>query len=134
MSVVVDFLKSFAGICEARPLSPDHWQLQGNRATVRIKDVPELHRPGGAVYLAGNGLDISVLIVRGDDGNYHCFSNRCTHMGRRLDPVKGKCELRCCSVTHSTFDSEGNNLSGPAKTPVQTYRSDVENAELVVMI
>jgi len=134
VSVVKDFLKALAGICETRPLSPRHWELQGNRATVRIKDVPELQRPGGAVYLQGEGLEAPVLIVLGDDGNYQCFSNRCTHMGRRLDPVKGKPLIRCCSVMHSTFDRGGSNLSGPAKKPILAYSSHVENDELVIVI
>jgi nitrite reductase/ring-hydroxylating ferredoxin subunit len=134
VSVVKDFLKALVGICETRLLSPRHWELQGNRATVRMKDVPELQRPGGAVYIQGKGLHTPVLIVRDDDGKYHCFGNRCTHMGRRLDPVKGEPMIRCCSVMHSTFDYQGNKLSGPARKQIQGYRSHVENGELVIMI
>jgi cytochrome b6-f complex iron-sulfur subunit len=134
MSAVKDFLKALAGICDTKPLSPDHWELQGNKVLVRIGEVPELQSAGGAVYLRGKGLSGPVLIVRGDDGNYHCFSNRCTHMGRRLDPVKGKPVVRCCSVGHSTFDFSGSKLNGPAKGPIQKYRSRLENDELVVEI
>jgi cytochrome b6-f complex iron-sulfur subunit len=134
MSFVIDFFKALAGICETRPLSPTLWELQGNEVVVRIRDVPELQRQGGATYLQGKGLHTPVLIVRGDDGDYHCFSNRCTHMGRKLDPVQGKPELRCCSVSHSTFDFQGAKLSGPAKGPIQPYTSHVENDELVIMI
>ena len=134
MSVIKDFLKALAGICETQRLSPDHWELQGNRALGRVRDVPELQSPGGAVYLRGKGLSTPLLIVRGEDEDYLCFSNRCTHMGRRLDPVKGKPVVRCCSVGHSTFDFSGSQLSGPAKGPIQTYSSHVENDELVIMI
>jgi cytochrome b6-f complex iron-sulfur subunit len=134
MSFVMDFLKALAGICETKPLDADHWELQENGVVVRIKDVPELQRQGGAVYLQGKGLQTPVLIVRGDDGDYHCFSNRCTHMGRKLDPVQGKPVIRCCSVSHSTFDYQGAKLSGPAKGPIQPYASRVENDELVIMI
>jgi cytochrome b6-f complex iron-sulfur subunit len=134
MSVITDFLKALAGICDTKPLSPDHWELQGNKAVVRIREVPELQGPGGAVYLRGKGLGTPVLIVRGDDGSYNCFSNRCTHMGRRLDPVKGKPVVRCCSVGHSTFDDQGSQLSGPARKPIQVYSSHVENDELVITI
>jgi len=134
MSVIKDFFKALGGICETKPLSPDHWELQGNKALVRIRNVPELRTPGGAVYLQGKGLKERVLIVRGDDGEYHCFSNRCTHMGRRLDPVKGKPLVRCCSVGHSAFDYQGGQLSGPAKKPIQVYSSHVENNELIMII
>jgi len=46
----------------------------------------------------------------------------------------GKPVLRCSSVMHSTFDYQGRQLSGPAKKPIQTYSSQVENDELVIMI
>jgi len=61
MSAIIDFLKSVAGICRTQPLSPDCWQLNGNKATVRVGDVAELQAPGGAVYLAGKGLKTPVL-------------------------------------------------------------------------
>lgn len=134
MTVIKDFLKALAGLCETKPLNQDHWEVQGNKVLVKIKEVPELHRPGRATYLQGKGLSTRLLIVRGDDGNYHCFSNRCTHMGRRLDPVKGKPEIRCCSVGHSTFDYQGGKLKGPAKRPIQVYSSRVENDELLIML
>lgn len=134
MSIMVDFLRAIAGICETKPLSPDHWELQRNKALVRIRDVPELQNPGGAVYIQGKGLHTPVLIVRDDDGKYHCFANRCTHMGRRLDAVKGEPMIRCCSVMHSTFDYQGSKLSGPARKPVQVYDSHMKNGELVIMI
>jgi nitrite reductase/ring-hydroxylating ferredoxin subunit len=134
MSFAMDIFKALAGICETQPMGINHWELQGNRVVVRVGDVPELQRAGAAVYLHGKGLDTSILIVRGNDDNYHCFPNRCTHMGRRLDPVKGKPAIRCCSVMHSTFDYQGSNLSGPARKPIQAYDSHVKNGELVIMI
>ena len=134
MSFVMDFLKALAGICETQPLSPDRWELQGNRVMVRIKEVPQLQTPGGAVYLQGKGLHTPVLIVRGEGGNYHCFPNRCTHMGRKLDPVQGKPEIRCCSVSHARFDYQGVKLRGPAKGPIEPYASYVEGDELIIII
>jgi nitrite reductase/ring-hydroxylating ferredoxin subunit len=134
MSFLIDFFKALAGICETNPLSEDHWELQENKVVVRVSDVPELQRQGGAVYLQGGGLGTPILVVRGGDDSYHCFENRCTHMGRRLDPVQGKAESRCCSVSHSTFDYQGAKLSGPAKGPIRPFASHVEGGELVIII
>jgi len=134
MSAIIDFLKSVAGICRTQPLSPDCWQLNGNKATVRVGDVAELQAPGGAVYLAGRGLKTPVLVVRDNNGNYLSFSNRCTHMGRKLDPVPGKQVLRCCSVNHSTYDFQGNNLTGPGKGPVRVYCTELQGENLIVVI
>jgi len=134
MSVVKDFLKALAGICETKPLGQSYWQLEGKRVRVRVTDVQELQKSGGAVYLRGKGLDTPILIVRSDDESYHCFSNRCTHMGRRLDPFKGEPAVRCCSVMHSTFDHQGRKLSGPAKKSIPTYSSRMEDDQLVIFI
>ena len=134
MSGIVDFFKAIAGICETAPLNPDRWQVEGNRAIVKLSEVEQLHRPGGAVYLTGKGLKLPVLIVRTEQGDYRCVSNRCTHMGRRLDPVSGKPIVRCCSVNHSSFDHTGQKLSGPGNKPLQSYRSEVRNGDLLIFL
>ncbi|MFH0821184.1 MAG: Rieske (2Fe-2S) protein [Pseudomonadota bacterium] len=121
MSVVGDFLKALACICRTKPLSPTLWQYRDNKVTVKLADVFELQAPGGAVCLDGNGLGTPILIVLGDDDEYHCFSNRCTHMGRRLDPVPGRPQVLCCSVMHSTYDYEGIGVKGPGKKAVRKY-------------
>lgn len=132
MSAIVDFFKAVAGICQTTPLRPELWKVEGNRARVRVSRVPELQVPWGAVYLKGEGLSTPLLIIKKPDGGYLCAENRCTHMGRKLDPVPGKEILRCCSVSHSTFDLEGNNLGGPAGKPIVLLPVKEENGELTV--
>jgi cytochrome b6-f complex iron-sulfur subunit len=132
MSTVFDFLKALAGICRTRPLESDHWNVDGSRITVSVGDVPELRQVGGAVYLKGQGLPVPVLIVRTQDDGYLCVENRCTHMGRRLDPEPDGKTLRCCSVSHSMFDYQGNKLEGPAKGSIQLYHSQEEDGRLLI--
>lgn len=134
MSILLDFIKSVAGVSKTKPLDQRHWQVNGDSITVNIDQVPELQTPGGAVYLTGNGLAEPILVVADDEGTFHAFSNRCTHFGRKLDPVPGKSVLRCCSVNHSTFDYQGANLKGPAKKPINTYRTELKNRALFIKI
>ncbi len=134
MPVILDFLKALAGVSSTKQLSPEFWRLEGNKATIKVDQVPELKRPGGAVYLSGKGLGTPVLVVRDDDGNYHGFSNRCSHFGRKLDPVPGKSVLRCCSVNHSTFDYSGANLTGPTTKPVKVYRTELKDGNLMIFV
>jgi cytochrome b6-f complex iron-sulfur subunit len=134
MSALTNFFKALAGICQTEPLDEDLWSFGQNRARVKVGQAPELKNPGGAVYLKGKGLQKPVLIVALDGGEYLCVLNRCTHFYRKLDPVPGEQKLRCCSVNHSTFDHEGNKLSGPARKPLTVYQWKLEDGELVIDI
>lgn len=126
------FFKAVGGVCRTRELERDMWRLDGGSLHVRSDQIPELQEPYGAVFLDGRGLEKPVLLVRTEAGPLLAFENHCTHFGRKLDPVPGEPILRCCSVSHATFDLEGNVLSGPAKGPLKTYATREEGGELVV--
>jgi nitrite reductase/ring-hydroxylating ferredoxin subunit len=127
---LMDFFKAVAGICATKPLETDKWERDGAFIKVRVNAVPELQSLDGAVYLSGKGLPKPVLIVKKPEG-FLCVENRCTHMGRKLDPMSDG-SLRCCSVSHARFDQQGNKLSGPASGPVRVYPSDVQEGVLKI--
>ena len=113
----------------------DCWSFSGGKLTVDLKKVPELGKPGGAIRLEGGNLPQRVLVVHGEDKQYHVFQNRCTHMGhRRLDPVPGTNTVQCCSVGKSTYDFEGKNVHGPAPDPIHAYPASVEGDKLIATI
>ena len=125
--------KRIFGICETlKPKDPECWRVAGKNVEIDLARAPELGEGQGAIRLEGKGLLDRILVVHGSDGSYHAFRNRCTHMGRRLDPVEGESMLRCCSVSKSTFDYAGNLISGPAKDALQTL--PVENRKCKVVI
>jgi nitrite reductase/ring-hydroxylating ferredoxin subunit len=129
------FLKRILGICETRPPSAEGcWTYRDRTVTLQLSRVPELGVPGGAVRLEGGGLPGKILVVHGTDGAFHAFANRCTHMGRRLDPLPGKDRIECCSVSKSTFTYAGDPVSGAAKTPVKTYPALAEGDELNISL
>ncbi len=129
------FIKSLLGICQTKPLSDDLWSLEGDKVRVKLSQMPEPLPKGGAVYLKGQGLQTPVLVLRAEDDQYLAFANRCTHYaGRKLDPVPGKPVLRCCSVGHSTFDYEGNRLSGWAKEPLTCYAVEQSDGDLIITL
>lgn len=134
MSWIMDLLKALGGVCRTRPLDPTLWDLQGDRVTVDLSNSPELAAAGGAVYLAGKGLPSAVLVARKPDSGFVCVENRCTHMGRKLDPEPDGKTLRCCSVSHSTFDYDGNKITGPAKGPVRVYNCRETDGKLVISL
>jgi cytochrome b6-f complex iron-sulfur subunit len=135
MAFFTDFFKAILGICETRPLDAALWTREGNEVTVKLAEATALSPVGGAVRLQGKGLGSPVLIVHANADDYLAFENRCTHVGRRrLDPVAGKQELRCCSIGHSRFDYEGSRLSGPAKDPLKKYPVEKRDEELIVTL
>jgi len=131
---LVGFFKAILGICRTPPLDAALWTAEGNQVTIRLDETAALIPVGGAARLEGKGLVSSVLVVHAGGDEYLAFENRCTHGGRKLDPVAGKEELRCCSVNHSRFDYRGNKLSGPAEGSLKTYRVERRGEELFVTL
>jgi len=125
---LLGFLKAVFGICATKPLADDLWSLDGGVAKIKVSDVPELAASGGAVYLQGKGLQKPILVIKSESGDILAFANSCTHIGRKIDPVAGETRLRCCSIGHSTFDYDGNVLSGGAKEPLKKYTVEVDES------
>jgi nitrite reductase/ring-hydroxylating ferredoxin subunit len=110
------------------------WTYSNGKVVVDLDRAPELSEPGGAIRLEGKSLPDRVLLIHGEDGNYHAFRNRCGHMGRRLDPVPETQTVQCCSVSKSTYDYDGNILFGPAKKLVGGLAVLSENDKVIITL
>ncbi len=109
------FIGRIFGICYT-PLLGDSsaWRLEGRTLWVDLTKASALQQPGAAVRLEGGALPVRVVILHGLDGEWHAYENRCTHAGRRIDPLPAAGQLQCCSVGKSTWDYEGHRVSGSA--------------------
>ncbi len=126
-------LKAMLGICQTKPLDDALWDVEGNKIQVRLSQMPLPKE--GATYLKGKGLNKPIFIFRTADDRYLAFQNRCTHIGhRRLDPVPGENKIRCCSVFHSTYDLEGNPISGPARNQLNKYEVQQSGEDIVIAL
>lgn len=128
----MSIFKAVLGICETKPLGGELWSLEGNKVKVKLSQMSEPLQKGGAVYLKGGGLTTPVFLLRTEDDRYLAYEDRCTHFGRKLDPVPGEAKLRCCSLFHSTYDLDGKNISGAAKTPLTNYVVEQNDGDLVI--
>lgn len=109
-------LKRILGICETRPPEDNGcWRMEKDQILLDLNRAGELKNAGGALRLEGGTLPERVLVVHGADGRFHALKNRCTHMGRRIDPMPKGDALECCSVSKSTFTLNGDLTAGPAK-------------------
>jgi nitrite reductase/ring-hydroxylating ferredoxin subunit len=125
--------KRILGISNTKPpAEAGCWTYGNGTLEVDLARVRELDRPGGAIRLEGGGLPVRVLVVHGEKGKYYALKNKCTHFGRRLDPLPGQPQIQCCSVNKSTFDYTGKKVSGPAKGPVTILPLEDKGGRLVI--
>ncbi|OQY42500.1 MAG: (2Fe-2S)-binding protein [Desulfobacteraceae bacterium 4572_87] len=129
------FFKMLFGICRtAPPTEEDCWRFANGKIEIDLDRAPELKNQGGAIRLEGNGSPERVLVIHGRDGQFHAYKNRCTHVGRRIDPYSEDKLLRCCSISKSTFDYEGNVISGSAKKPLTPFKVEQEGGKLTLSV
>ncbi len=131
----MNFFKRLFGICETpMPADPNAWTFQNGTVSIDLSRMNELKTPGSGVRLEGKGLDPRLLVFHGDDGQYHAVANRCTHMGRRIDPIAGGSVIQCCSVSKSTFTYDGRPVGGAAQKPLNTYAVSQDQETLIIHI
>ena len=129
------FLKRVLGICRTRPpADPDCWKPGDGKIEVDLAQAAELGEPGGAMRLEGSGLADRVLVLKAEDGAYHAFINKCTHAGRRLDPLPGEALVECCSVGKSRFDYAGERLAGSAKKAIKPLQVEGQTGKLIISL
>jgi len=129
------FFQRLLGICATkRPADEGCWTVQNGRIVVDLARAPELAPPNGAIRLEGKGLPDRVLVAHKEDGGYYAFRNRCTHGGRRLDPVPAVPQVQCCSVGKATFDCQGKRISGSGKGDLACYPAILESGKLAIAV
>ncbi len=129
------FFKKLLGICETQPpADASCWRFENGEIRIDLSKAKELSAPGGAIRLEDNGLPERVLVMRTEDDQWVAYRNRCSHGGRRLDPIENGHKVRCCSVGQTTFDKEGHVLSGSGKKDIKVYPIEAVDDGLVVRI
>ena len=129
----MSFFSRILGICQTKPpADAGSWTAQGNQVVIDLAKAPEVANPGGAIRLEGQGLAQRLLLFRGEDGALHAFVNKCTHGGRRLDPLPGQDNIQCCSVGRSVFDYQGRRISGSAKKDLSPLQVEEKEGRAVI--
>lgn len=93
---------------------------------LRVADLPELGKPGGAVRIQAAGRLEPIYVLRGDDVNaapvFTALSPICTHRGCTVE-TQGA--VLICPCHGSTFARSGSVLRGPAELPLPAYKTSV---------
>lgn len=89
---------------------------------------PEDYPAGSVISRPENRL----FIVRAKKGNFHAMSSVCSHLGC-ITSYRETDGIILCPCHGSTFDSEGNVLSGPAPRPLKRWRMEQnDRGQLIV--
>ena len=127
------FFKRLFGICLTRePSDSGCWMFAKSEITVDLARAPELSLKGSALRLEGRSLPTRVLLVHGLDGKFYAFVNKCTHGGRRIDPLADSDKIQCCSVGKSTFDYAGKRHSGSAKSNLTILATEAKDNKVII--
>ncbi len=131
----MSLFKRIFGICETKlPKDMECWKYSDGKVELELVRLSELSTPGGAIRLEGKELPEKVLLIHGSDGNFYAFQNKCTHAGRRIDPLADSANIRCCSISKMTFDYEGKAVSGPVKKSLKTFQVKNEDGKLIILL
>ncbi|MCB2212549.1 Rieske 2Fe-2S domain-containing protein [bacterium] len=131
----IGFFKRLLGKCLTEvPRNDECWSFADGNLTIDLGKAGELARPGQALRFEAETLPHRVLVVHGDDGEYHAFKNECTHGKRQLDPVPGAGTVQCCSLGKSTFEYSGEFVRGSAKDNLTVYPVTVAEKTLTVQL
>ena len=123
------------GICATQqPSDEGCWTFDNGKIVVDLARAPELAEKNEAIRLEKKNLPERVLVIHGNDGEYHAFRNSCTHGKRRLDPIPETQQVQCCSIGKSVFDYNGKLMSGSAKDDIAIYDIVVEDGKLVITV
>ena len=71
------------------------------------------------------------LLVRTAEGEYKAYSATCTHLNCTVQ-YRGDLKQIWCACHNGTYDLHGKNVSGPPPRPLEEYKVNVANGEIVV--
>lgn len=74
-------------------------------------------------------FDKDILLVKKPDGTFNAIYMQCTHSNYALSS-SGK-NLNC-SLHGSSFDLDGNVITGPAIEPLQKFKTSLENNLIII--
>ena len=71
------------------------------------------------------------LLVRTAEGEYRAFSATCTHLNCTVQ-YRGDLRQIWCACHNGIYDLKGKNVSGPPPRPLEEYKVNVADGEIVV--
>ncbi len=91
----------------------------------KISDIPE----NDAKIIKFNKKPI--ILLRSNEGQVKAFSAVCTHLGCIVQYQTDR-KVFHCNCHGSEFDTNGKNIAGPAPLPLQPYRVELSDNDVII--
>jgi cytochrome b6-f complex iron-sulfur subunit len=111
----------------ARYISPPEVPEAQTERVVAAR-VGDLKPNTGKIFRFGSLPGLLVLTAAGE---YKAFSATCTHLSCTVQ-YRGDLHEIWCACHNGTYDLNGKNVSGPPPRPLEEYKVNVANGEIVV--
>ncbi|MEO8502062.1 MAG: Rieske 2Fe-2S domain-containing protein [Vicinamibacteria bacterium] len=105
---------------------PDIPEAQTSRAVAAREG--ELKANEGRIFAFGGR---AALLIHGEDGEYKAVSAVCTHLNCTVQ-YRGDVKQIWCACHNGFYDTNGRNISGPPPRPLEAYKVNVVNGDVVV--
>ena len=73
----------------------------------------------------------AIILIKTEENQIRALSAVCTHLGCIVE-YKPADKLFKCNCHGSVFDLTGRNIAGPAPKPLQPYRTEVKDNNIIV--
>ena len=110
-------------------MSALHVVILEGRIRIEFEEHPDLKLEGKGLLLKSSRDPI--LLVNVGRGSYRAVSAVCTHLNCSIR-LSGK--VLQCPCHGSTFDFDGNAVRGPAQRPLRTFKTEVSNKGVEVVL
>lgn len=117
--------------CGSAGLPVYRYESHGGSVDLYLKWYPELLRTGGVIELLVGGETGSVYVARVSFSRFAALAPACTADGCRVVVERASFKCPCDS---SLFDLDGSVVSGPAVSPLRSYRTQFLDSSVRIFL
>jgi Rieske Fe-S protein len=104
------------------PLAEAAYRRQQSTLVIDLDQAPELRQVGGSGKIVAAG----VIVARVSQKEFVAATLRCTHRGVELEYDHAEKVFECASLGDSEYKLDGTNIDGPARRPLQVFRTSLD--------
>ncbi len=101
---------------------------EANISSLKVGKVDDIPYNSGQIIKFGR---TPVLLIRDSEGTFKALHGVCTHLDCIVQYKPDK-ELVWCACHGGSYDTDGNNLSGPPPRPLEKFAVNIRDGELYV--